>query len=243
MKIVFCTLAIDVKNKKKDYLKSALRLASSVLLLTDYKIVILTNKPEFFQTVNSERCIIYDTNLFNFAVTTRRFNHFLKAHVLNLASDLESDYLVYLDSDVNLLKWDNNLISKSILKTNFDITGKQVFSSIGKYLKNPKIHIKELHDQIRGIKYTPGLQETHLIYKNTEKLTSFFDYMFKFENNNLEKGAGTNNIGIYLGLSAALANLEVFALPRKPDHDWLEYYLQYELDHLGKKTTVVTRLI
>lgn len=241
MNISFVTVAVDIRSKKKDYLKHAYTLLESIYKNTNSVASVLTNNPNYFEDLPKDRIKIFDTKDYNLTLKDRGYNQFLKAHALKLAKQQTDDYIIFLDGDTKINDWDQELIEELLSESNYDIFGKRIYCGLAKYKSNPKIHFKKYHDEILKLKNGGySVQETHVIFKNNHsKLDKFLNLVLEFEKNNIEKGSRLDFIGIYFGICSSLCGFSVQGPLTK---QWIKYYKQYQLDHLGKITSIVGRI-
>ena len=104
MKILFTMLSIETTNK--NYLLSAKNLTNEILKNTKHDVLISTNNTDYFNELNTDRCLvrnnIQSSSIFKYG---GEFNYNLKHHsFINIPE--KYDYIVYLDCDIKLTKWD-----------------------------------------------------------------------------------------------------------------------------------------
>jgi hypothetical protein len=97
---------LSIETTNKNYLLSAKNLTNEILKNTKHDVLISTNNTDYFNELNTDRCLvrnnIQSSSIFKYG---GEFNYNLKHHsFINIPE--KYDYIVYLDCDIKLTKWD-----------------------------------------------------------------------------------------------------------------------------------------
>jgi hypothetical protein len=105
MKILFTIISIDTGNDF--YLSSSKRLITELLEKTPYDVLVSTNNHIYYNDIVSDRCIVRNNIRENSILRYgTEFNYNLKHHAfLDIPNKYE--YIIYLDCDIKLTKWDS----------------------------------------------------------------------------------------------------------------------------------------
>jgi hypothetical protein len=250
--IIFTTVSVNLNSRKKDYIKKGIKLVDSVVNNSKYRIVVLTNDSDSFDTYkNNSQVIIKDLNKLNikpYTVYENRFNMHLKRHALEMASIYNSNYIIYLDCDGYLTnKWDDIFSLTLFDKLGGDVYRNSIYSIAGKRDRvdskgrefNWKIVTDFLWDDFFCKKcYAP--QETHIVFKNNEKFKIFNEIWEQVEKKTYELNiTSTNNIGFVIGLSICKSGMNNIFY-KSPGESWQKYFSGLGLNHLGKETKIIS---
>jgi hypothetical protein len=112
--IIFVSVSIDINSRKKDYLYHGKKLIESVLNNSKYRILILTNNVDHFYEYKDNSQVIIESSTSHTYPThlskNKYFNMHTKRKSIELASNHNSEYIIYLDGDAYLTpKWNDKL--------------------------------------------------------------------------------------------------------------------------------------
>lgn len=139
MRILFTIISIDSGNDF--YLSAAKRLINELLEKTPYDVLVSTNNDNYFSDVISDRCIVRNNIRENSILKYgTEFNYNLKHHAF-LEIPEKYDYIIYIDGDIKLMKWDEeteNFINGEM--SNYDFFGDRLnavlIDEVNRFIKN-----------------------------------------------------------------------------------------------------------
>lgn len=233
MKLLFTLLSIDLGDKF--YLESAKRLITELLEKTTHDILLSTNNTEFFDEIKDERFSVRNNigseNRFKYEL---EFNYNLKYLTFeDLPKDY--DYIVYLDCDIKLIKWDQeseNFFNETVANYDFcaDRLNCILKDEVSYYINNQSCLFKHKinsYDIIERYKLDDDIMnsvlpsEHFLILKNDPvRINKFYqtwkDFNFYLQDKN--GGDGAWGDGFEIGISARNAGFKncFHAMP----HHW-----------------------
>lgn len=246
--IIFTTVSIDIDSRKKNYLDHGKKLIDSVLNYSKYRILVLTNKIEYFnEYVDNQQVILESTESHKYPThlsDKKYFNMHTKRKSLELASNHNSEYLIYLDGDSYLTSEWNDEMSISLFRSlDSDVYVNRIYSVMGKNVTSEKkgetFRWKEVmgdlwNDELFSKTYAP--QETHIVLKNNDKFQKFNDFWKKIENESFKRNIRTDFIGYPIGCSITYSEMKVTYYSKI----WTEYFEGFKLNNLGKETRIVS---
>lgn len=222
MKILFTLVSIDCG--KKMYLSSAKRLINELLSKTKHDILLSTNNLNFFSEIKSERFNIRDNIDRNCKFTYgSEFNYNLKYFAFEKIP-LIYDYIIYLDCDIKLTKWDSksdSFFTETMKNYEFgaDRLNCVLKDEVNSFMKKNNCLFKHKissYDILKRYKITDDIMnsklpsEHFLIIKNDSVKIKKFHEKWKELNSYLENKNGLGGSwgdGFEIGISARYAGL------------------------------------
>lgn len=232
--IIFTTVSIDIDSWKKDYIDKGKKLINSVLKYSNYKIIVITNRPEDFNEFKDNEQVIIekitDKELI-YPRSTGNFNNYIKGDAIELATKYDSDYVVFLDGDAYLTKiWDDNTSLELYNNYNSDVYMSAMFS-IGWLHKKGDSKWKNIFENLWDDKYfnLQIPQETHIVFKNNKKLKKFCEKFKLLEEKHYKHpNANTLGIGTPITISIDMAEMEITYYNKDK---WRTYFHGFKLHH------------
>jgi hypothetical protein len=254
--ITFCTVSVNNRSKKNDYIVAGKKLAHSVLNYSQHKIVVITNEIESFNDIKNERLILIDCSTNNIVTNTgsrKSFNMNLKLHAIKHARLLNSDYVFYMDCDGYLNEnWSDEIASR-LLKAyqsrySFDVLHHPIYRCHGptsRFLEKkgyPHPWASVFHSL--GYEKVPSYmapQETLLIYKNNSKLQKFIEIWETFERKAIELNLATTTfIAIPIGVAQGESQMKDITFGKR--RAWCDMLKGMGLYNLGKHGPIVGKV-
>lgn len=235
------SLAIEIGEGKR-YLETAKELVSSHLEYTPYEIILLTNKPEYFQDIISPRfkLFVYQERFDEKMISGEFFNMHLKRYAIQIASELGYENIFYNDCDCFITGWDDFSFNKKC-KEDFDVAFvSHANPQLGGLRKEYPHFQQKIDKEFVGLYYdelddSPNPAETRVIFKNNEKLSQFLHFwnLIAKQNNNFL----TYHDGVYFGTSAVYAKMKMIGIT--PSEEFTKYcrikHGEGELNYFGRK--------
>lgn len=211
------TSCIEIDQFSTRYVESCKNLIFSYLKYTRFDILVLTNKPEHFNQINSKRVIIksyndiYDENI----LSSGRFNMHIKRLPISIASDMPYDLIYYHDCDCYIVGWDSKNFNEKCSE-DFDVAFvSHANPQLGSLRKNYKHFEEKILNEFGDLYYeeldsSPNPAETRVIFKNNLKLKEFLNFWDKISNRN--KDFFTYHDGVYFGTSAVHSKMKMIGI-------------------------------
>jgi hypothetical protein len=139
MKVLFTLISIDIGDDF--YLLASKRLINELLEKTPYDVLVSTNNDNYFSDIISDRCVVRNNIRENSILKYgTEFNYNLKHHAF-LEIPEKYDYIIYIDGDIKLMKWDDeteNFINGEM--SNYDFFGDRLnavlIDEVNRFIKN-----------------------------------------------------------------------------------------------------------
>jgi hypothetical protein len=235
--VIFTTVSIDINSWKKDYINKGKKLINSVLKYSNFKIIVLTNRPEDFNEFKDNKRVIIEKvteKELIYPINTGNFNNYIKGDAIELATKYDSDYVVFLDGDTYLTKIWNDKTSLELYNSyNSDVYMSKMFSI--EYLqKREGAKWKNIFENLWDDKYLNLQipQETHIVFKNNQKLKKFCE-KFKLLEENHYKHQNVNTLGIGTPITISI-NMAEMEITYYSEDKWSRYFHGFMLDHNEK---------
>jgi hypothetical protein len=175
----------------------------------------LTDEPERFKDVDSNRLKIINFNeYFNEQKKCGNFfNYHLKRRAIEVAKKMNYDIIYYVDCDCYIIGWDNDSFMKKCSE-DFDVAFvNHAEPQLGDLRRLYKHFQDKLDDEYEGLYFdeldlSPNPAETHVMFKNNEKLDLFLEFWNKVANNN-KRNSPTYYDWVYFGTSAIYAKMKM----------------------------------
>ena len=247
--IEFSTTSINENSKKKDYVLSAIKLIESVLKNSKFGITVTTNEIKSFEKYSSnERVSIIDVNNHDYPTSLgprKLFNMHNKRFAIENAIKDNVDYVIYLDCDGYLTEnWNDKYSLNLFEEMDGDVFVNRIYSVGGKN-KNAEEKGKtfwwkevmgDLWDEKFNYCYAP--QETHMVFKNNEKLKLFNDFWKEIEKKSFElNNYPTTHIGYPIACSICKSNMKINYYKGEK---WEKYFKGFLLNHMGEETYIIS---
>lgn len=235
------SIAIEINNSFR-YLDSAKKLINTHLEYTNYDILLITNKPEYFEDITNLRfkLISYYEKFDELIISDNRFNMHLKRYPIQLASEMGYENIFYNDCDCYITGWDDLSFSNKCTE-DFDVAFVSHANPQLGGLRKTYPHFQEKIDtEFVGLYYdeldeSPNPAETRVIFKNNDKLVDFLYFwgLISKQNNNYF----TYHDGVYFGTSSIYAKMNMIGIT--PNEDFSKYCrIQHSdsiLDYFGNR--------
>jgi hypothetical protein len=254
--ITFCTVSVNNRSRKNNYILAGKTLINSVLNYSKHKILVVTNEVESFNDIKNERLILVDCASHNIVVNTgprKAFNMNLKLHAIKHAKLLNSDYVFYMDCDGYLNEnWSDDTASRLLKKHqdlySFDVLHNPIYRSsapINRFLsKKGYPHPWANVFFSLGYEAVPSYmapQETLMVYKNNSKLQNFIERWELFESKAVELNLVTTAfIAIPIAVAQGESQMKTLSYGRR--RHWCEMLKGMGLYNLGKHGPILGRL-
>jgi hypothetical protein len=240
-KTCVCAISIELGDGNR-YLDSAKKLINTHLEYTTYDIILITNKPEYFNDITNLRVNIinYYDKFDESIISDNRFNMHLKRYPIQVSSEMGYENIFYNDCDCYIIGWDDLSFSNKC-KENFDVAFVSHANPQLGGLRKTYPHFQEKIDtEFVGLYYdgldeSPNPAETRVIFKNNNKLNNFLHFwgLISKQNNNYF----TYHDGVYFGTSSVYAKMNMIGIT--PNDDFSKYCrIQHSdsiLDYFGNK--------
>lgn len=225
-----CVTAICINENNhsgKNYVEHAKNMIRTYLEFTDFEIVLLTDKVNSFSEFDTERLklINYDEYYSEQKKCGNFFNYHLKRFSIEIAKKMNYDIIYYVDCDCYIIGWDNDSFLKKCSEE-FDVAFvKHAHPQLGDLRKTYKHFQDKLDDEYEGIYFeeldlAPNPAETHVLFKNNDKLNLFLEFWDKVSANN-KRNSPTYHDGVYFGTSAIYAKMKMVGID--VDSKFIEY--------------------
>ena len=254
--ITFCTVSVNNRSRKNNYITAGKKIINSVLNYSKYKIVVITNEVESFNDIKNERLILVDCASNNIVTNTgyrKAFNMNLKLHAIKHDRSLNSDYVFYMDCDGFLNENWSDDIAVGLLKKyqdlhSFDVLHNPIYRStapINRFFQKKGIpHPWATVFFALGYETVPSYmapQETLMVYRNNSKLENFIERWEIFESKAIELNIVTTAfIAIPIAVAQGEAKMKAITYGRR--RHWCEMLKGMGLYNLGKDGPILGRL-
>lgn len=243
-KTCVCSISIELGDGDR-YLESAKKLINTNLEHTNYDIVLITNKPEYFKDITNLRfkLINYYDKYNESIISNNRFNMHLKRYPIQIASEMGYENIFYNDCDCYITGWDDLSFTKKCLE-GFDVAFVSHANPQLGGLRKTYPHFQQKIDlEFKGLYYdkldeSPNPAETRVIFKNNDKLSKFLYFwdLISKQNNDYF----TYHDGVYFGTSSVYANMTMIGIT--PNEEFCKYcrisHSDSILDYFGNKVVV-----
>jgi hypothetical protein len=240
-KTCVCAISIELGDGNR-YLDSAKKLINTHLEYTTYDIILITNKPEYFNDITSLRVNIinYYDRFDESIISDNRFNMHLKRYPIQVSSEMGYENIFYNDCDCYIIGWDDLSFSNKC-KENFDVAFVSHTNPQLGGLRKTYPHFQEKIDtEFVGLYYdeldeSPNPAETRVIFKNNNKLNNFLHFwgLISKQNNNYF----TYYDGVYFGTSSIYAKMNMMGVT--PNDEFSNYcrieHSDCVLDYFGNR--------
>tara|TARA_Y100000361_G_scaffold153907_1_gene177209 strand:+ start:12757 stop:13536 length:780 start_codon:yes stop_codon:yes gene_type:complete len=254
-KIHFCSVSINNKSRKNNYLDAGLKWANSILNHSDFNASIITNEPDHFKDCDSSRLEVISCSDHGIKINTggrrKYFNMNSKLYAMKFASKHQPEYVFYMDGDSYLNEnWNTettlSLLDASQSCNNFDALQHIIYRINGPmarhYAKHNTEHPWESVIKSVGYKSIPNYQapqETLMIYKNNDKFKNFLSLWGKIDQA-CPEGMNTSFIGIPVGFCQGKSDMKIITYGRR--RHWCGMLNGMGLYNQGKHVQIVSRV-
>jgi hypothetical protein len=217
MKTIVTTCVIE-RNNNRNYLGKSKTLIDGYLKYTDFDILVLTNKPEFYKEYDNRVKVFNFNEKYNEPVESGNFfNMHIKRLPIKIASQLDYDVIYHHDCDCYIIGWDEESYQE-IIKKDYDVYFPGLNSDrpqLGGLRKDFDFFQNKIDKELKGLYYddldnAPNPPETRIIFKNNSKLKKFLEFWDKISKNN--KNFKTYHCGVYFGTSTIYANMKTYGV-------------------------------
>jgi hypothetical protein len=216
-----CAISIEIGDGKR-YLDAAKKMVLTHLEYTNYDVLLITNKSEFFKDIVTPRfkLITYEEKFDETIISNGRFNMHLKRYPIQIAAEMGYENIFYNDCDCYITGWDNLSFNKKC-KEDFDVAFVSHANPQLGGLRKTYPHFQEkINTEFVGLYYdeldeSPNPAETRVIFKNNDKLQNFLHFwgLISKQNNNYY----TYHDGVYFGTSAVYAKMNMIGITPKEE--------------------------
>jgi hypothetical protein len=208
MRYVFCTIAIGEK-----YLSSAIKLAQDLnRVSTKHHVLIVSDNVD--NVVDNTTMIKIPENTKTFI--SNIFNYNLKYLPIKYASELEFDYVIFIDADWSLGEGYSQDKIDSVLDFmnthNYDFCFERPhLIGQGKHDESRIFwrHKRDFYDLLNTTEFDDGhvVNEQFMIFKNNEKLKTFSSFWESLSNKASESDLWAFAEGVEIGMSSSHSNM------------------------------------
>lgn len=236
------SISIETNSNSEKYLKNSKKFIKTYLKYTNYDILLITNKKNFYDDLNNGRLIVlnYDDHFKENILSSNRFNMHLKRYPIAKAKDIGYDIIFYNDCDCYIDGWDEKSFNKKI-EQDFDVFFvSHANPQLGGLRKSYKHFQDKIDIEFGGLYYeeldsAPNPAETRIIFKNNSKLFDFLEFWGRISENN--KDYFTYYDGVYFGTSSIYAKMNLGSVTKNDEFSKYCYINHNDniLNYFGEK--------
>lgn len=241
-KICCSSLAIETDENSEKYLEKSKKFIETHLKYTNYDILLITNKKDYYNEYDNGRL-----RILNYAdffkepiISSNRFNMHLKRYPIAKAKDFGYDIVFYNDCDCYIEGWDEKSFNEKI-KQDFDVFFVSHANPQLGGLRKAYKHFQDKIDIEFGDLYceemdsAPNPAETRIILKNNSKLFDFLEFWDKISKNN--KDYFTYYDGVYIGTSSIHSKMNLGSVTKNDEFSKYCYISHGDniLNYFGEK--------
>lgn len=217
MKTVITTCAIQ-RNGGNNYLDKSKTLIDTYLKYTNFDILVLTNKVDFYSQFSDRvKVFKFDDKYSEPIESAKYFNMHIKRLPIKIASELDYDIIYHHDCDCYIVGWDEKSY-QDMIKKDYDVFFPGLNSDrpqLGGLRKQYKHFQDKIDNEFTNLYYdeldnAPNPPETRIIFKNNTKLKKFLEFWDKISKNN--KNFKTYHCGVYFGTSTIYSNMKTYGV-------------------------------